>query len=43
MKIHGESASVDKDVLVEKRKFLIEELKKYDKSDIYNMDETGLF
>lgn len=41
--IHGEAASVDTDIVEEGRRKLKEFLSKYAPSNIYNMDETGLF
>ena len=41
--IHGESASVDAEVVEDGRKKLRESLHEYSPDRIYNMDETGLF
>ena len=40
---HGESGSVDEDVITEWMIENVEELQAYDDDDIYNFDETSLF
>ncbi|KAH9097216.1 hypothetical protein Ae201684P_011937 [Aphanomyces euteiches] len=42
-RLHGEAMSVDPKTVEDGRKQLLIETSMYDKRDIYNMDETGLF
>lgn len=41
--LHGEAGSVDVSTLEDQRKSLRELLREYSPSDVFNMDETGLF